>query len=446
MRFEWLSVGGLVLVLGACGDATMMTPMDGDTDATPPDGAVDGSTDAAGDGGGSDASTDGGGSDSSTTDGGGCGMLTSCGGDCVDTLVDDANCGGCGMACADYESCVGGTCEASYGLDMRVASPCNLPDPPPDSIADTNCYSDVATRTPAAGLIQYETASKLWADGTLKRRFLVMPDTTSTIGYQERGAWDLPDGTIIIKEFLLETVEGDPTSIQPLETRFIVVGGTRWRKVQYRWNDAGTDAAPYGGGTGDYTVTDASGATSTYTHLFPARNDCQRCHNDAAGQTLGMRTVQMNRDHDYGGFVDNQIRAFDHIGLFGTSLPGAYDTLPRMPIPTDTTAALEDRARSYLEGNCAHCHLPGGPVGASIDLRYQTPFAMTNTCDVVPGSGDVGGMADYIIAAGDHTTSALWLRMDRRDSLGMPARGSLLVDPFGVMLVGDWIDSIAVCP
>jgi uncharacterized repeat protein (TIGR03806 family) len=350
------------------------------------------------------------------------------------------------MACGDFESCMAGECEASHGLTAREASPCNLPDPEPDSIADTNCYTELTTRDPAPGLIQYETTSNLWADGTLKRRFLVMPDTTSTIGYQEQSAWDLPDGTMIIKEFLLETRAGDPSSIRPLETRFIVAGGTRWRMVQYRWNDAGTDAAPYRGGTADFTVTDASGATTTYTHLFPSRNDCTRCHNTAAGQTLGMRTVQMNREHDYGGVLDNQIRAFDHIGLFGTSLPASWDTLPRMPIPSDATAPLADRARSYLEGNCAHCHLTGGPTAADIDLRYQTPFAMTATCGVLPGSGDVGGAADYIITAGDHTTSALWLRMNRRDGQGMPQRGTLLVDPLGVMLVGDWIDGLAACP
>jgi Stigma-specific protein, Stig1 len=41
--------------------------------------------------------------------------LTSCGDSCVDAAVDPANCGACGTACSDGESCVAGQCSSACG-------------------------------------------------------------------------------------------------------------------------------------------------------------------------------------------------------------------------------------------------------------------------------------------------------------------------------------------
>src|SRR5437868_5134440 len=45
-----------------------------------------------------------------TGGGGVCGALTNCGGMCVDTQTDAANCGMCGKACAMGEMCAAGSC------------------------------------------------------------------------------------------------------------------------------------------------------------------------------------------------------------------------------------------------------------------------------------------------------------------------------------------------
>ena len=37
--------------------------------------------------------------------------------------------------------------------------------------------------------------------------------------------------------------------------------------------------------------------------------------------TLGFSPLQLDRDRDYGGVVDNQLRTLEHIGVFEGSLP-----------------------------------------------------------------------------------------------------------------------------
>jgi hypothetical protein len=117
-----------------------------------------------------------------------------------------------------------------------------------------------------------------------------------------------------------------------------------------------------------------------------------------------------------------------------------------MPEPADTRAPLAERARSYLEGNCAHCHHPGGPADRSIDLRYTTPFATTNTCDIPPEAGDLGIAGARIIAPGAPDRSVLHARATRRGFGQMPLVGTLEVDAAGTALLRSWIAGMTGCP
>ena len=112
-----------------------------------------------------------------------------------------------------------------FGIAGRVAAPCSFPvaEAPdfPRTLTATKCYSDVPRRIPALGLIPYDVNSPLWSDGALKRRFLILPEG-ATIDFTEKYTWTLPVGTILVKEFLIEREPGNPASIYPMETRFIV--------------------------------------------------------------------------------------------------------------------------------------------------------------------------------------------------------------------------------
>ena len=75
------------------------------------------------------------------------------------------------------------------------------------------------------------------------------------------------------------------------------------------------------------------------------------------------------------GVTDNQLRTWNHIGLF-TNAPdeASITNVPRLVHVDDTNYPPEYRVRSYLDANCAQCHRPNGVAGY-FDARFSTPLA-----------------------------------------------------------------------
>ena len=322
---------------------------------------------------------------------------------------------------------------------LRAVEASTGPSTFPTTLSATGCFSDLATRTPADGVLPYDLNTPLWSDGAHKRRWLVLPGV-ATIGLSATGSWAMPPGTILIKEFDLETEAGDPNTARPIETRFLSLGPDGGKGYSYRWNEAGTDAELLADGVTVDVPISARGDTLPW--YFPSRSDCGGCHNAAAGGSLGLTTAQLNRRHDYGAVVDDQLRAMEHIGLFGGPLPERPEALPRQLAPDDEAAPLEARVRSYLAANCAHCHRPGGPSAAALDLRLETPLAATGTVDVAPTRGDLGVGGAAIVAPGDPERSILYLRMARRGPNQMPPLATSAVDEVALDVVRRWILSL----
>lgn len=314
------------------------------------------------------------------------------------------------------------------------------------SSGSSRVVSDVPGRVPAPELVPYDVRSPLWSDGAEKRRFLVIPDGTS-IGFRASGAWDLPVGAILVKEFALELERGNPASTHALETRFFVRRASGWEGYTYQWNDAQTEAYLLDNGTTrTFTVTDPDEPQPIqHTHVYPSRSDCQRCHTAAAGGTLGLQTGQLNRSFDYGAVTDNQLRALEHAGFFGGCLPARPPALAQLADPTDATANLAARARSYLHANCAHCHLPGGTAPTAFDLRAETAWSATGLCDAVPQHGDLGVPGARLVRPGNAGDSTIWLRAAMRGADQMPPLATLLPDEHGSNVIEAWIDDLAGC-
>src|SRR5207237_5949048 len=91
-------------------------------------------------------------------------------------------------------------------------------------------------------------------------------------------------------------------------------------------------------------------------YRFPSRAECTLCHTNAAKFALGVNTMQMNRDHNYGGVVANQLATLEHIGLFTTKLPAASEKLPKLADFNDASLPVDVRSRAYLHAHCAPRH------------------------------------------------------------------------------------------
>jgi uncharacterized repeat protein (TIGR03806 family) len=314
-------------------------------------------------------------------------------------------------------------------VDGGAAPP---PGPPvATSLSATGCVNPQSPSQPAQGLIPYEPAAAFWSDGAAKQRWLAIPNGT-TIDVGADGDFVFPPGSVLMKHFRLNGAL--------VETRlFMRHPDGEWAGYTYEWNAGGTDATLVQGGK---TV-----MVGSEQWIFPSGNDCLRCHTAAAGYSLGPELAQLNRDLTYPstGRTANELQTLDRIGLFTTPL-GDPAALPSLADPGDATAALGDRARSYLHTNCAQCHRANGPTPVAIDLRFGVALGNTNACDAPPQAGDLGiGASARIIAPGDPDSSVLLARMSRRDANGMPPLASTSVDTAGADLIRAWIASLGSC-
>lgn len=313
----------------------------------------------------------------------------------------------------------------------------------PRLLSETGLFTSVADHSPAPGVIPYSVNSPLWSDYAHKERFLAIPGD-ARIQYGDSN-WRLPEGSVLVKTFSLEMERNNPASRRRLETRILTVEDRHWRGYTYLWNDAQTDAELLGKKSlrKTYTIRDAAapGGKREQTWHYPSRSDCIVCHNGSF-TLIGMRNEQMNRDHDYGGVVDNQIRTLNHLGLFDKPLSARYADLRKMPDPRDESQPLELRARSYLHANCANCHRYKGGGNSDFKLTYKLPLAETDTLNVRPLHGTLGVDDAKLLMPGDPERSLIYRRMAQLGPGHMPHVGTLELDRFGIELVRRWIESL----
>lgn len=317
---------------------------------------------------------------------------------------------------------------SSGRIRRLIAAGPAVPDTIPASLADTGCVDAGNPTLPASGTIPYGLNAPFWSDGADKTRYLALPDGSSITAGAD-GDWQLPNGTVLVKNFALAG--------KPVETRLLMrhPDGV-WAGYTYEWNDAGTAATRVIGGK--------TRQVSGQAWIYPSEGECLACHTQAAGFALGLETAQQNRSFFYAstGRTAPQVATLAAIGVLGGTLP---EPLPALPDPADAGQPLAARARAYLHTNCAQCHRPGGPTPSSMDLRYTTALANTGVCNAPPQAGDLGLANARIVAPGDAARSVLVNRAGRRDAAGMPPLGSSLPDTAGVALLSAWVNSLAGC-
>lgn len=304
-------------------------------------------------------------------------------------------------------------------------------DPVPSLLSETGCFADTNTKQVAPGVIPFDVNAPLWSDHAKKGRYLALPANTK-MGYAADGAFEFPEGTILLKNFELAE--------RWLETRILRRNAEGWTGYVYKWNEDASDAVLLDG----QLTERVEGPDGPQTWLYPSRSDCDICHTQESGGALGPSARQLNRGYDYDGTSFNQLAALAGAGYI--DLPDVPAALPAFPHPDDQSASFEALARAALDTNCAMCHRPNGAANANIDLRATTPLADLGVCDQVPAQGDLGIEDARLVAPGDPTRSVLLQRMLRRGRDRMPPLATNVVDVRGTGVIGAWIQGLADCP
>jgi uncharacterized repeat protein (TIGR03806 family) len=343
--------------------------------------------------------------------------------------------------------------EARYGLDQRVAAPRVAAHPYlrmpataegkiPRLLSQTGAFKDTRNLVPSDALIPYDLIVSFWSDGAAKLRFIALPE--GKIKYSATGEWEFPAGTVFVKTFELPTDANDPSVRRRLETRLLMVGpGNSVYGVVYKWRDDLSDADLLPESLSEsISIRGGDGKTHDQTWYYPSRKDCLTCHTAGAGGVLGVKARQLNHDFTYAsGVGDNELRTWNHLGLFDTRLSEEdLARLPRLAPPQDKTRSLEDRARSYLDANCSQCHRPGGTV-ANFDARYSTALEQQGLIDG-PVLLDQGIDRPRVISPHDVWRSIAFMRVDTLGDIRMPPLDRETVDRAGVALLREWIDSL----
>ncbi|WP_150107231.1 immunoglobulin domain-containing protein [Pedosphaera parvula] len=324
---------------------------------------------------------------------------------------------------------------------------------PPAVLSQVGVFTNLSNLATDSGLIPYDVNSPLWSDAALKSRWIAVPNdgapdsSDEQIGFAATGEWNFPIGTVLVKHFELAVDDTNPNIRKRLETRLLVRGTNgSFYGLTYKWRADNSEADLLTNSLAEDIVITTGSSSRTQRWYYPSRQDCLICHNPNANYVLGVKTRQLNGNYAYPdtGVTDNQLRTWNHLGLFNPSIDETTITnYAAMVHVTNTTASLEARVRSYLDANCAQCHRPNSGIQAYWDARFDTPLAsqaITNGAVVA----DLGIAGARVVARGDVSKSILYTRLNTTGAVEMPPLARNSIDTNAVATVAAWINSLKV--
>ena len=354
-----------------------------------------------------------------------------------------------------------GAGNGTYGLNTRPAIgpylnnllPTLISGTLPATLSSTGAFSAVTTLTPTSGVLPYTVNSPLWSDNAQKQRWLAVPNNGSPytpdqqIGFASTGEWTFPNGSVFIKHFDLPIDDTNPSVTKRLETRILVRSSDgNVYGVTYKWRADNSDAdlLTANGLDEAQTITTATGTRSVTWH-YPSRTECLTCHTVNSGGVLGLKTRQQNCNLTYPttGITDNQLRTFNHVGLFNPVIQEtSISTYTKLVNVNDTTATLDARARSYIDANCALCHRPGG-TNAAFDARYDTPLSSQK---IIYGAvlNNLGITGAKVVVPQNVAQSLLYQRPNTLGANKMPPLAHNIIDASAQAAIASWIGSLPV--
>ncbi len=310
-------------------------------------------------------------------------------------------------------------------------------------------------------VLLYELNTALFSDYALKLRSIWLPRGAQAV-YDANDVFDFPVGTIVSKTFHYEKSPGWTANNQEVlgidreggldqqrrldldrhllvETRLLVRYEKGWRAYPYVWNAAQNEAWLEIAGDIKTLTLVQDDAAQDFVYVIPDSNQCASCHapdhTSAAIRPIGLKARHLNRD--------KQIEHWEQSGV----LAQVTEERPRAAMWSNASdGSLDERARAYLDINCAHCHNAVGAADTSgLHLNFDAPPDRNfGICKSPTAVGQGSGDRLYDIYPGRPEESILVYRMEHTDpAIAMPELGRSTVHVEAVRLMKEWIGSLA---
>ena len=307
-------------------------------------------------------------------------------------------------------------------------------------LSDYRFFKDLTNQIPTDEVLPYQLQSELFSDYTYKQRFVYVP-LSMKVGHEKNKVFMFPVGSVLIKTFSYQNTVSELTP-QLLETRLLIHSEGGWKAVSYIWNEDQSEAyLSLVGGTIQTSFSDEDGNIRSVRYRAPNKNQCKECHQINASLTpIGPKARNMDLTLSYDDKPQNQLAKWHDLGWIDQDID-----FMKMINYSSLNEGIEDRARAYLEINCAHCHIPGGAAdttGLYLMLEetnekslgfYKKPVA----------AGKASFNLRYSIVPKNPNESILLRRMESMDpGIMMPESGRALKHAEGIEVISEWINSL----
>ena len=318
-----------------------------------------------------------------------------------------------------------------------------LEDKFPKKLSSFSFFQDNSAQFPSDGVLPYELISALFSDYSYKQRWVYIPKGVKA-SFRQDEVFDFPVGSALIKTFYYPIDERDLNLGQRLmETRLLLRKEDGWEAVSYAWNDTQDEAfIKKAGKTILNEWIDFNGDTRSVRYRVPNKNQCKECHaNNDVMSPIGPKARNLNKVFQYSDESINQLTKWMKLDFIST-------VSEELNTPVDWNEKnhlLDERARSYLDINCGHCHSSSGAAnstGLYLNLTetrekhigiYKKPVA----------TGRASGNLKYSIVPGKPEESILLQRMISTDpGIMMPESGRSLSHTEAIELIEKWILSL----
>lgn len=341
------------------------------------------------------------------------------------------------VACDETIAVVPSTTDASTESDAGAAGDAVAPDvaetdaapdaPPALLLSAQGLYQNIATKTVSPSAVEFSPAYALWSDGTVKSRWIVLPEGT-TIDTSDMDHWQMPVGTKLFKEFALG---GKRVETRLIERRAVTGQiGVDYFFGAFAWLPDESDAV--------YVPDGVPNALGT-NHDVPSQAQCNGCHGGDPGFILGFSAIQLSKSG-----APPTLKSLAQGGKLSMPPPGNVD----YPVPGNATTAA---ALGALHANCGHCHQPAGfafdetHMILRLSVGEQSPAQTQTVMTTVGVSLDrwQHPTLSKRVVPGEPSQSAVLYRMLQRGSAeAMPPLATKLVDDAGAGVVAAWIAAL----